>query len=200
VLPAHDAREVDAGARGAGRVGFPVGVKGIAPGVGHKGEAGLVAVGLRDAAQARAAAERMRQGPAGAVIESFTVERELAGGVETLLGIRMDAQFGPMLAFGLGGTMVEVLRDVALTACPCTPERARTLISETRAARLLAGFRGAPPADVEALVAAMVRLSRYAHEAKDQLLEVEMNPFIVLPHGQGAWAVDALIVKKKEES
>jgi acyl-CoA synthetase (NDP forming) len=118
------------------------------------------------------------------------------GGVETLLGIRMDAQFGPMLVFGLGGTMVELLRDIALTACPCTPERARALIEETRAARLLAGFRGAPPADVDALVAAMTRLSDYAAEAADGLLEVEMNPFIVLPRGRGAFAVDALMIKR----
>jgi hypothetical protein len=171
-------------------------VKGVAPGVAHKTEAGLVAVGVRDGAEARAAAERMRRGPAGASIEGFTVERQLVGGVETLLGLRMDAQFGPMLVFGLGGTMVEVLRDVALTACPCTPERARALIGRTRAARLLVGFRGAPPADVDALVDAMVRLSHYAHEATRELLEVEMNPFIVLPGGQGAWAVDALIVTK----
>lgn len=195
VLPTHDAPDADAVARVAEQVGFPVVLKGIAPGVAHKSEADLVVIGLRDAAQARAAAERMLQGPAGAAVEGFTVERQLTGGVETLLGIRMDAQFGPMLVFGLGGTMVEVLRDVALTACPCTPERARALIDETRAARVLAGFRGASAADVDSLVAAMVSLSRYAHEARDDLLEVEMNPFIVLPRGQGAFAVDALIVK-----
>lgn len=196
VLQAHDAPDVEAVARVAEQLSFPVVVKGIAPGIAHKSEAGLVAVGLRDAAHARAAAQRMRSGPARDTLEGFTVERQLVGGVETLLGIRMDAQFGPMLVFGLGGTMVEVLRDVALTACPCTPERARALIGETRAARLLAGFRGAPPADVDALVAAMVRLSRYAFEAADELLEVEMNPFIVLSQGQGAFAVDALIVKR----
>jgi hypothetical protein len=92
--------------------------------------------------------------------------------------------------------MVEVLRDVVLTSCPCTPERARALIGETRAATLLGGFRGAPPADVDALAAAMVRLSEYAAETADELLELEINPFIVLPRGQGAFAVDALMIKR----
>jgi acyl-CoA synthetase (NDP forming) len=195
VLEAHYATDTDEVASVASSVGFPLVLKGVAPGVAHKSEAGLVKVGLRDAAATRAAAEDMIRRNPGTRIEGFTVETQLVGGVETLLGIRMDAQFGPMLVFGLGGTMVEVLRDVALTACPCTPERARALIGETRAARLLDGFRGAPAADVEALVAAMVRLSRYAVEAANEVLEVEMNPFIVLPRGRGAFAVDALIVK-----
>jgi acyl-CoA synthetase (NDP forming) len=195
VLEAHYATDTDEVASVASSVGFPLVLKGVAPGVAHKSEAGLVKVGLRDAAATRAAAEDMIRRNPGTRIEGFTVETQLVGGVETLLGIRMDAQFGPMLVFGLGGTMVEVLRDIALTACPCTPERARALIGETRAARLLDGFRGAPAADVEALVAAMVRLSRYAVEAANEVLEVEMNPFIVLPRGRGAFAVDALIVK-----
>ncbi len=190
------APDVDAVARMAGTVGFPLVLKGIASGIAHKSEAGLVKLELRDASQARAAAEEMIRRNAGTTIEGFTLEPQLVGGIETLLGIRMDAQFGPMLVFGLGGTMVEVLRDVALTACPCTPDRARSLIAETRAAKLLAGFRGAPPADVGALVAAMVRLSEYAVEAAGDLLEVEINPFIVLPHGDGAFAVDALMVRK----
>jgi acyl-CoA synthetase (NDP forming) len=197
VLEARDAADVDEVARLAAGISFPLVLKGIAPGIAHKSEAGLVKVGLRDAAEARAAAEEMIRRSAGIGIEGFTLERQLVGGVETLLGIRMDAQFGPMLVFGLGGTLVELLREVALTSCPCTPERARALIAETRAATLLAGFRGAPPADVDALVAAMVRLSGYAVEAAETLLEVEMNPFIVLPQGQGAFAVDALVVEKE---
>lgn len=196
VLEVRFAPDADAAARLAGEVGFPLVLKGIAPGVAHKSEAGLVKLGLRAAEQVRAAAEEMIVRSAGTRIEGFTLEPQLVGGVETLLGIRMDAQFGPMLVFGLGGTMVELLRDIALTACPCTPERARALIEETRAARLLAGFRGAPPADVDALVAAMTRLSDYAAEAADGLLEVEMNPFIVLPRGRGAFAVDALMIKR----
>ena len=127
------------------------------------------------------------------VFDGYTLERQLDGGIETVIGVRVDAQFGPMLMFGLGGTLVELFREVAFTACPCTAERARELISRTRAAPLLAGYRGQPPADVDALVRSMVLLSEYATRQSGRVAEVEINPLVVLRQGQGAHAVDALI-------
>jgi hypothetical protein len=132
--------------------------------------------------------------------EGFTLEPMLEGGVETVIGVRVDAQFGPMLMFGLGGTSVELMRDVAFMQCPCTPDAALALIDRTLAGRLLRGFRGSPRADIEALVAAMVRLSEYAVERAASILEIEVNPFVVLRQGQGAKAVDALIVFRCENN
>ena len=177
-------------------LGFPLVLKGIARGVAHKTEAGLVALRLDSEAAVTAAAAAMRERNPQAQFDGYTLEAMLEGGIETVIGVRVDAQFGPMLMFGLGGTMVELLRDVAFTQCPCTPDGARALIARTLAGRLLQGFRGARRADIEALVDAMVRLSRYA-VARENLLEIEINPFVVLLQGRGAMAVDALIILEK---
>jgi len=172
---------------------FPLVVKGIARGVAHKTERGLVALNLRSADEAVAAARSMLERNPDLAFDGFTLERQLEGGIETVIGVRMDPQFGPMLMFGLGGTLVELVGEVAFTACPCTPLRARQLIGRTRAARLLEGYRGRPPADIDALVRSMVLLSEFAIRHADRVLEVEINPLVVLPQGQGAFAVDALI-------
>ncbi len=183
-----------AAATAAAGLEFPLVLKGIARGVAHKMEAGLVQLRLRDGAAVSAAAAAMRTRNPHLQFEGFTLEPMLEGGVETVIGVRVDAQFGPMLMFGLGGTSVELMRDVAFMQCPCTPDAALALIDRTLAGRLLRGFRGSPRADIEALVAAMVRLSEYAVERAASILEIEVNPFVVLPQGQGAKAVDALIV------
>lgn len=182
---------------GAARaMGFPLVLKGIARGVAHKTEAGLVALRLQSEEAVLAAATAMRFANPQLQFEGYTLEPMLEDGVETVIGVRVDAQFGPMLMFGLGGITVELLRDVTFTQCPCTPARARTLIERTLAGRLLQGFRGRPAADIEALVDALVRLSEYAAERAGSILEIEINPFVVLPRGQGAKAVDALIILK----
>jgi len=196
VLASHFVADAEALGDLAARLGFPLVLKGIVRGVAHKTEAGLVEVGITDAPKAVEAARRMRLRNPEIAFDGFTLERQLVGGVETVVGARVDPQFGPMLMFGLGGVAVELFGDVAFTACPCTPQRARELIDRTRAGRLLAGFRGRPAADRDALVDAMVALSNYAAGHAADIVEVEVNPLIVLPEGQGAHAVDALIVRR----
>ena len=184
-------------ARMAAEVGFPVVVKGMAQGVAHKSELGLVALGLASAEAARMAAERMTQRSDGLTLRGFLVEKMADRGVEVVLGIKRDAQFGPMLMFGLGGIAVELFRDVAFGRCPLSPEGAQALIGLTRAAKLLRGFRGQPKADEKALVHAMVRLSQFAAKHADSLEEMDVNPLIVLPEGQGVVAVDAVMMRGK---
>jgi acyl-CoA synthetase (NDP forming) len=174
---------------------YPAVLKGIASGVAHKTEAGLVALRLANADAVCAAAAVMARRHAGA-LDGYTLEPMLEGGIETVIGVRIDPQFGAMLMFGLGGIAVELFRDVSFTQCPCTPESARRLIEGTRAWTLLRGFRGSPPADLDALMSALMKLSEYAAAHAGQLLEMEINPLIVLPRGRGAYGVDALIVKR----
>ncbi|MGD9943746.1 MAG: acetate--CoA ligase family protein [Burkholderiaceae bacterium] len=190
----HVARRVEEVAALAAELGFPVVVKGLVEGIAHKTEAGLVALNLDSAEQATAAARAMRARHAQADFIGFSVERMIGGGVETVVGIRNDPQFGPMLAFGLGGIAVELFRDVAFRRCPLDRAAALELIGQTRASQLLAGFRGRPKADVAALADAMVALSRFAELRRDEIAEVEINPLIVLDDGRGAVAVDALVV------
>jgi acetyltransferase len=199
MLPAAFAPDLEGLRTLADAASYPAVLKGMVPGVAHKTEAGLVALRLADpgAVEGAAMAMKARHGDA---LAGFTLAPLLAGGIETVIGARVDPQFGAMLMFGMGGTAVELFRDVAFTQCPCTPGRALQLVERTRAAALLRGFRGATPADIEALVRALVALSRYAAANAARLLEVEINPFVVLPEGRGALGVDALVILRPAEA
>jgi hypothetical protein len=118
--------------------------------------------------------------------------------VEVLAGINHDRDFGPVLAFGLGGVAVEALADVALRPLPLRAGDAEAMIAETAAAAtLLAGFRGQPPADVEALRRCLEALADYAWADRAAIAEIDLNPIKVLPRGRGCVVVDALIVPRR---
>jgi acetyltransferase len=118
----------------------------------------------------------------------------VTGGVEVIVGVKYDAQLGPMLLFGSGGVMVEVYNDVALRHCPIARSEALNMVAEVKGAQLLRGFRGKPPADVDALTDALVRVSHLAVHLEGHLAELDINPLMVLPAGSGVKAVDALVV------
>ena len=177
----------------ARELGGVVVVKGLAEGVAHKSELGLVALALATPEAAQQAAIDMVRRSEGLAFRGFLVEAMAPRGVEVVLGIKRDADFGPVLMFGLGGVAVELFRDVAFGTCPLSPEGARELVSLTKASALLAGFRGQPAADLDALVEAMVRLSQFASRHADRLAEMDVNPLVVLPKGRGVMALDAVI-------
>jgi acetyltransferase len=120
----------------------------------------------------------------------------VAGGVEVIVGVKYDPQLGPMLLFGSGGVMVEVYNDVALRHCPIGRSEALEMIDEVKGAKLLRGFRGKAAADVDALAETLVRVSQLAVQLEGELVELDLNPLMVLPVGQGVKAVDALAVLK----
>ena len=118
-------------------------------------------------------------------------------GVEMILGTSLDPVFGPVVMFGLGGVFVEVMGDVTLRVAPFDIDEAHRMIGEIRAAAVLDGVRGRPASDREALARALVRLSQVAAANADTIESIDLNPFVVLPAGQGALAVDALVVAKQ---
>jgi succinyl-CoA synthetase beta subunit len=179
----------------AARLGFPVVVKGLAEGVMHKSEQGLVALELAGAPEAGAAARAMVARTPGRRFTGFLVEKMAPRGVEVVVGVKRDPDFGPVMMFGLGGVAVELFRDVAFATCPLSEEGALELVSRTRASVLLQGFRGRPPADVAALVKAMVRLSQFAAHHAGMVREMDVNPIVVLPEGEGVMALDGIIVR-----
>jgi acyl-CoA synthetase (NDP forming) len=182
----------------ARQLGYPVALKVETPDILHKTEAGVVRLDLRDAAQVRAAyAEIMASAKVyapQAAITGVSVQEMVGRGVEIIIGVSYDQQLGPVLLFGSGGVMVEVYNDVALRRCPITRSEAQAMIAEVRGARLLQGFRRSPKADVEALADTLVRVSHLAMHLEGRLAELDINPLMVLPAGQGVKAVDALIV------
>jgi acetyltransferase len=129
-----------------------------------------------------------------AQITGVSVQEMVADGVEVIIGVTCDPQLGPVLLFGSGGVMVEVYNDVALRRCPITRSEAQAMIAEVKGARLLQGFRGRPAADLEALADTLVRVSHLAMHVQGHLAELDINPLMVLPRGQGVKAVDALVV------
>ncbi|MFJ6657705.1 acetate--CoA ligase family protein [Streptomyces sp. NPDC091377] len=185
-----------AAVRAAGLVGYPVVMKASGARIAHKTELGLVKVGLTSAAQVRDAYReltdiaRCEEVDLDGVLVCQMVEQ----GVEMVVGISHDDLFGPTVTVGLGGVLVEVLRDTAVRVPPFGEEQARDLLTELRGRALLDGVRGRPPADVDALVEVVLRVQRMALELGDDLAELDINPLMVLPQGQGAVALDALAV------
>ncbi len=189
----------EAAAAAASRIGFPVALKIQSPDIPHKTEIGGVALTLADGAAVRAAfaaiMDRARTAHPEATIQGVLVAPMAPKGVEVILGIHRDPQFGPMLMAGLGGIHVEVLRDVAFAPVPLTAADARALLASLKGAKLLEGVRGAPPADTAALVDLMVALSRFAADHAAEVEEIDLNPVLVHPHG--LTVVDALIVRRE---
>ncbi|MCX7682527.1 MAG: acetate--CoA ligase family protein [Anaerolineae bacterium] len=188
VPPAGLASDVEAAVALAEHIGYPVALKRVAPGIVHKSDVGGVALGLRDARAVRRAFARL----IGRGEQAF-IQKMAPQGLEVIAGAHRDAQFGPLVMFGLGGIYVEVLRDVSFRLAPLTITEAREMIAETAAGRLLAGVRGQPPYDMEAVVATLCRIAQLIADLP-KIASVELNPLIVGKIGEGAWAVDVRVV------
>jgi acetyltransferase len=163
----------------------------------HKSDVGGVETGLSDAASVRAAFDRItasvRRERAGVQLKGVMVQQMVPAGQEVIVGWRRDPQFGPLMLVGSGGTEVELVRDVAVGVAPLTRMEAERMLDSTLASRRLAGWRGAPPSDREAVIDALLRLSQMALDLP-QVAELEVNPLRVLAAGQGAYAADCRAV------
>ncbi len=182
----------------ATRLGYPVVVKAVAHPLLHKREAGAVQVGIAEPEALRSAYEQVvagaRRALGGRDPDGVLVERMVLDGVETFAAVEVDPIHGPIVGFGLGGVLVELYQDVAWWPAPLTTEDAQELVHRVRSFPLLTGYRGCRPADVPALVDALVRLSWIGVEMRDQVAELEINPLAVLPTGEGVAALDAVLV------
>jgi len=175
----------------AERLGYPLVAKAIAPEILHKSDVGGVLLGLESATAVATAvgtlADRMRA--IGARLDGILLQREVRGGIEALVGVTTDPTFGPLLVCGLGGVLVELLRDVSFHLTPVTDVDAREMIDRLRARRLLDGYRGMPPGDRDALADVIVKVSALV-EVVPELRELDLNPVKVLEPGKGAVVVD----------
>ena len=194
------AKDVEAAVKAAEKIGYPVVLKADSPDIPHKTEAGVVRLNLRTADEVRAAhaaiLANVRANAPKATLNGVLVQEMVGGGVEVIIGVSYDAQLGPTILFGTGGVMVEVYKDVAMRHCPITPAEAHEMIHEVKGAKLLQGFRGKPACDIDALAKVLVNVSHLAVHLNGQLAELDINPVLVLPKGQGVKAVDALVALK----
>ena len=177
----------------AQKIGFPVALKIRSGQILHKTEAGGVRLHLSSLEDVRRAAHDMaaaaRRAVPDAQIDGYAVQ-EMVSGVEILVGCRTDPFYGPLIAVGAGGVLVELFRDVAFRLLPVTPAIVEAMLGEVKSAALLDGYRGAPPADMAALIAAVCAIGGFFLDNRSWLREIEINPLTVLPVGQGVRAVD----------
>ena len=191
---------LDAGeaVRIAREIGGPAAMKVQCDDLPHKSESNAIALGVEGDAAVREAFRRImdnaRAFAPSAPIKGVRVERMAGAGVEMIIGVSRDPEFGPMLAVGLGGVFVEVLDDIVLSPAPVDSTEAGAMLRGLRGRRILDGVRGAPPADIDALVALLVAVSEFAAAAGDALEALDLNPVIVHPRGQGVSIADAGIV------
>jgi acyl-CoA synthetase (NDP forming) len=176
-------------------IGYPCVLKVSSTDITHKSDAGGVKVGLKDEVEVAGAyaaiMDSCRAKYPAAVIEGVTVQNMARPGLEVIVGMATDAQFGPVLMFGLGGVWVEVLKDVSFKIVPLTRTDAANAVREIRAARLLDGFRGSEPVDTSALEDILMRVSEFVAKTPE-VKEMDLNPIFAYP--DGAVAVDARVI------
>jgi acetyltransferase len=186
-------KDAEAAVKAAKQIGFPVVLKVVAPAFSHKTEVGGVLVGL-DTENAveegvETLATRIHAVDANAEITGYLVQ-EMVSGVEMIMGCREDPLYGPVILLGTGGILVELMNDAVMRLLPVTKDNVRAMIDELKGKKLLEGFRGAAPADMDALVSAVVGLGQVYLDHRHVLADLEVNPLIVRPEGRGVAAVD----------
>ena len=193
--------DVESAVVAAGLIGYPVVLKVLSPDIVHKSDAGGVVLDVGGAEALRetfdALTGRMKAREPNARPSGVLVQRMFTGGREVILGGKRDPSFGPVVMFGLGGVYVEIFADVAFRLAPLTRENARDMIAEVQGSRLLHGARGEAPADVEAVIDALVALSRLLVECPE-VMEVDVNPLLVFE--RGVTAVDARLIVRGQKT
>jgi len=176
-------------------MGFPVVLKIASPDILHKQDSGGVALGLQNEAEVARAYDRIISGAKrnspSAQISGVSVQKMLPPGAEVIIGMHKDAQFGPVLLFGLGGIWVEVLEDTALRVIPVTRRDTEAMIKEIRGYKLLTGYRGQPPVDTARLAEYLLKVAGFAG-SYPEIKELDLNPVLAYP--DGAVAVDARVI------
>jgi acetyl-CoA synthetase (ADP-forming) len=176
-------------------IGYPVVLKIVSPDIIHKSDVGGVVVDLKDAKAVRGAYKQIlgdvKKHDAKAKIIGVLVQEMAPASTEVIVGSIKDPQFGPAIMFGLGGVFVEVLKDVTFRIAPVTEEEAREMIEEVKAYPLLKGYRGSPPADINAIVKIILATSKLVMEHQE-IKELDLNPIMV--YEKGAKTVDARII------
>jgi acetate---CoA ligase (ADP-forming) subunit alpha len=183
---AECAASADEAARIAERIGFPVVLKVLSPDVAHKSDVGGVTLNVGSTPETREAFDKIRRSVARAMpqarFEGVTVEPMAHQGIEMIVGVTRDDRFGPIMMVGLGGVWVEAFEDTAIRLAPVSETQARAMIAELRGAKLLRGYRGAPAADIDAVVSMLARLSEWVARG-DDIAEMDLNPVAVYPNG-----------------
>jgi acyl-CoA synthetase (NDP forming) len=177
------------------KLGFPVALKIVSPEITHKSDVGGVKLGLKTSKQVKEAYDEIirsvRERYPQAIIDGVSVQKMARPGTEVIIGMTKDAQFGPVLMFGLGGILVELLKDVSFRIVPLEREDAREMIRELKGYPLLEGYRGSEPVDVSILEEILLKVSAFVGN-HPEIKELDLNP--IFAYKDGALAVDARVI------
>ena len=186
---------IDEAIRAAEEIGYPVVLKIVSPDIIHKSDVGGVIVNIKDPEGVKEAYERIltnvKQKMPDAKVVGILVQEFAPQGLEVIIGLIRDPQFGPTVMFGLGGIFVEIFKDVSFRIAPLTEQDAEDMINEIRAKPLLYGYRGSEPVDVDAIKDALIKTGRMGLEI-EEIAEMDLNPTMVYPNG--IKVVDARII------
>lgn len=178
--------------------GGPIAVKLVSTDIPHKTEAGVVRLNLQGEAEVRSACQAIAKAAEAIVprpeIQGILVQEMAKPGLELVVGVHDDPQFGPMVMVGLGGVLVELLQDTMLAPAPVSPDEGLRMLRALKGRRLFDGFRGAPPVDLDAVAQVVARVSEFAADHRDEVAEIDLNP--VICGADGTTVVDALIIRK----
>ncbi len=197
-VPRHGlAQNEDEAAEIAEKIGYPVVLKVVSPDITHKSDVGGVVLDINSAKDAKEAyrkiMENVRKRAPSARIVGILVQEMVPWGLEVIVGATRDATFGPVIMFGLGGIFVEVLKDVSFRIAPLASEDIETMIREIKSYRILEGYRGEPPRDVDAIKDILRKTSELMMKLED-VQDLDLNPIMVYERGKGAKIADARIL------
>jgi acetyltransferase len=185
--------------KAAAEIGYPVVMKVMSADIPHKTEAGVIKLGVSSEKDLAAFYEEIlgkaKKFKADAKIDGVLIQEMAEKGVEMIIGMKRDPSFGPVVMFGLGGIFVEVFKDVSFRIPPMSAQDAREMIDEIKGAKLLKGYRGMEPADVDAIAAALMSVASLSIDLGGEIQELDINPLIVYPKGNGIKVVDALVCR-----
>jgi len=190
-------QDIDEALRVVKDIGYPIALKVVSPDIIHKSDVGGVILNISNDDELRSACERIRSNikekASYARVSGFLVQKMVPEGLETIVGATKDPIFGHVIAFGLGGVLVEVLQDVSFRIVPVSEEDARAMIREIRGYKLFNGYRNMPARDEEAVVYIITRFSELLSD-NPNIVEADLNPIIILERGKGAYAADARFI------
>ncbi len=188
------AKTIDEAVKFAQKEGYPLVIKAMSSKILHKSDFKAVIIGINSEEELRNQYTDMENRLGKYDLVGILVEKQVKKGTELIIGTNIDSTFGPVIAFGIGGILVEALNDVAFRMCPTTKERALRMINEIKTQKMLNGFRGLPPVDREALAEMIVKVSDLTIELADYIKEIDLNP--VIANEDGIFGVDARIILK----
>lgn len=199
IPPLSFSKNLDECIKASEKIGFPLALKIVSPDILHKVDVEGVKLNIEDKEHLTRAynemMERVKSNRPEANILGVLVQKMIKGGKETIIGMKRDNLFGPVIMFGLGGVYVEAIKDVSFRIAPLRELTAKKMIREIKGFKILEGFRGEPPSDIESVEDSLKRLSQLVMDFPE-IEELDINPLIVLPKGKGSFVVDARIILK----